>query len=111
VNYFLKLTGEHLWMQPRKVGAVLTSLGFSNRTRTNSGWVVTLDRRDVERVHHLAECYGIHNVGDPKLVVWQKKCPLCRATAEKNGRLDPGLPEGRVQTSLETLDLRKDLGI
>ena len=111
VNLFLKLAGEHLRMQPRKVGAVLTSLGFCNRTRTNSGWVITLNRGDVEKVHHLAECYGIHNVGDPKLVVWQKKCPLCRATAEKNGRLDPGLPEGMVETSLETLDVRKELGI
>ena len=69
-------------MQPRKVGAILTSLGLGNRTRTNSGWMVTLNRIDVERIHHLAECYGIHNVDDPKLIVWQEKCPLCRATAE-----------------------------
>jgi hypothetical protein len=42
VNYLLERAGESLRLQPRKVGAALTSLGFSSRKRTNSGWVVFL---------------------------------------------------------------------
>jgi hypothetical protein len=69
-----------------------------------------VNHSDVERIHHLAECYGIHNVEDPKLVVWQEKCPLCRATAEKNSRLAPALPEGMVGTGQERVYLHKEFG-
>jgi hypothetical protein len=37
VNRFLEQSGDRLLLMPRKVGAVLTSFGFTNRTRTNSG--------------------------------------------------------------------------
>jgi hypothetical protein len=51
VNTFLELEGEKLHLQPRKVGAVLTSLGFSSRARTNSGWILSLTRREAEKLH------------------------------------------------------------
>src|SRR5258707_314654 len=62
VNTFLELAGEQLRIQPRKVGAVVTSLGFSSHTRTNSGWVISLSRKDAERLHQLAVCYGIYGI-------------------------------------------------
>jgi hypothetical protein len=37
VNLFLQRSGESLRLQPRKVGAALSSLGISNRTRTKIG--------------------------------------------------------------------------
>jgi hypothetical protein len=37
VNYFLQRENETLRLQPRKVGAIVKSLGFSNRKRTHLG--------------------------------------------------------------------------
>jgi len=68
VNYFLQRAGEKLRLQPRKVGAVLKSLGFSHRKRTHLGWVLSLDQSDAEKIHQLAECYGIHDMSDRSLV-------------------------------------------
>ena len=45
LNNHLKLRGEGLRLQPRKVGAVLTSLGFSGRKRTNTGWTIQVFSR------------------------------------------------------------------
>jgi hypothetical protein len=60
VNLFLLRSGENLHLLPRKVGAVLTSLGFcAARTRTNHGWVISLNRQDAEKLHQLAACYGV----------------------------------------------------
>lgn len=104
VNYFLQLAGEGQRLQPRKVGAVLTSLGFSNRTRTNSGWVVDLKRSDAEKIHQLAECYGIQNMSEGTLMVSREDCELCRAAEERSPA--PTLPDGQECT---TVNLREAL--
>ncbi|MFY9529758.1 MAG: hypothetical protein WAR24_12685, partial [Candidatus Acidiferrales bacterium] len=54
VNWFLKKAGESLQLLPRKVGAVLASLGFLARSRTNVGWNISVNRGDVVKLHHLA---------------------------------------------------------
>jgi hypothetical protein len=104
VNIFLELEGEKLRLQPRKVGAVLTSLGFSSRTRTNSGWVLSLIRRDAEKLHQLAASYGVDRAGRSFRGISPDECPLCRAAGlDKKG---PVLAEGQWTIKV---NLRKEL--
>jgi hypothetical protein len=105
VNIFLELEGEKLRLQPRKVGAVLTSLGFSSRTRTNSGWVLSLIRRDAEKLHQLAASYGVDRTGRSFRGISPDECPLCRAAGlDKKG---PALAPKGTQTM--KVNLRKEL--
>jgi hypothetical protein len=105
VNTFLDLEGEKLRLQPRKVGAVLTSLGFSSRTRTNSGWVLSLIRRDAEKLHQLAASYGVDRAGRSFRGISPDKCPLCRAAG-----LDEMVPALAPEvTTRMKVDLRKEL--
>ena len=83
VNDLLKEAGERFHLQPRKVGAVLTSFGFSYRQRTKKGWIVCLTRSDQERVHELARCYGIDRLNDRHLRISPKECPICREMVSK----------------------------
>lgn len=100
VNFFLELAGEKLRLQPRKVGAVLTSLGFCSRARTNSGWVISLNRRDSEKLHQLAASYGIDGIGEGGICqignrlqkIGHDKCNLC--VVEGVGKKEPGPQEG-----------------
>ena len=59
VNSILRIEKQHFRLEPRKVGSVLTSMGFCDRKRTNSGWTVRLGSRDMEKIHQLAARYGI----------------------------------------------------
>jgi hypothetical protein len=89
VNHCLRLSGDKRCLQPRKVGAVLTSLGFSNRTRGNSGWCVFFLQGDMKKIHQLAENYGIDRASERvfEALVGRKfspeQCTLCQ-TALKN---------------------------
>ena len=96
VNYFLRRADEKVRLQPRKVGAVLKSLGFTNRRRTHLGWMVSLD-------HQLAECYGIDDMSDRSLVVSQEECALCREAAKRDSIISP-----RYRST--TVDMREVLG-
>lgn len=103
VNYFLRRAGEKLRLQPRKVGSVLKSLGFSNRKRTHLGWMLSIEQSDFEKIHQLAECYGIDAMSDRELVVSRQECALCRAAAKRDpaaGQLNRG----------RTIDVRDALG-
>lgn len=99
VNSFLKLAGENSRMQPRKVGAVLTSLGFSSRTRTNSGWVLSLNRRDAERLHQVAAIHGIDGMKGRFLRVSSADCELCRAVGFD--KKEPPLTEGTTRMQVD----------
>src|ERR1700674_5761827 len=83
VNFFLQRAGENMRMQPRKVGAALSSLGISNRTRTKSGWLLTVNRKDAEKIHQLAEHYGIERLEGRFQQVSPEECEMCRASAGK----------------------------
>ncbi len=105
VNMFLELEGQRLRLQPRKVGAVLTSLGFSSHSRTNSGYVISLNRQDAEKLHQLAACYGVDRAGRSFRGISPDECDLCRAAGlDKKGCAPP--PEG---TTRMEVDLRKEL--
>jgi hypothetical protein len=98
VNYFLQRAGKKPRLQPRKVGAVLKSLGFANRKRTHLGWMLSLDQGDAEKIHQLADCYGIHDMSDRALVVSRDECASCRTTAKRNSMLASPNPKGRSTT-------------
>jgi hypothetical protein len=99
VNFFLKLAGENLRLQPRKVGAVLTTLGFTSRTRTNSGWLLSLNQKDAERLHQLAASYGIDGIGKRFQTIPADKCSLCRAAGLD--KKEPEVPEGKRATEID----------
>jgi hypothetical protein len=99
VNHCLRLSGERMSLTPRKVGAVLTSLGFSNRTRGNSGWCVYFYQDDIKKIHQLAENYGIDRASQHLIesLVGRKflpeKCALCQAAVKKQTEFVPPLGE------------------
>lgn len=78
VNDFLEKAGERFRLEPRKVGSVLTSLGFQRRVRTNQGWVLYLDESDLRQIHQLAKAYGIDNLPSKWLRVPLEECRLCQ---------------------------------
>jgi hypothetical protein len=49
--------GEPSGLNERKVGDVLTSLGLTNRSRKNIGYVLWLSRSDRVRIHEMARDY------------------------------------------------------
>jgi hypothetical protein len=94
VNLFLRNAGERSLL-PRKVGAVLTSLGFANKRRTNSGYVLYLSQQDAEKLHQLAACYGIDGFKDRFLGMSPEDCSLCRAAGlHKKGPDLASMPAG-----------------
>jgi hypothetical protein len=100
VNDLQEQAGERLRLQPRKVGAVLTSLGFSNRKRLNSGWVAYFGRDDARKIHQLSERYGIENLNETRLIVPRETCELCMAEKAKRP------PTAKGYTSIP-VDLRE----
>jgi hypothetical protein len=62
VNVDLASRGEPSRLNERKFGDVLTSLGLTNRTRKNVGYVLWLNRADRERIHQMARDYGVGDV-------------------------------------------------
>jgi hypothetical protein len=91
VNDILKGGGEKMQLLPRKTGSVLTSMGFSHRTRTNTGWTLRLDRQDIERIHQLVACYGIDEFKG-QFTVSRENCEFCRAAGvdKDKEKLDGG---------------------
>jgi hypothetical protein len=108
VNLFLQKVGERSLL-PRKVGAVLTSLGFANKRRTNSGWVLYLSQQDAEKLHQLAACYGIDGFKDRFLGMSPEDCSLCRAAGlHKKGPDLPPVPPG-YQVTTQAVNMRGKL--
>lgn len=105
VNRFLGEMGENLRLQPRKIGAVLTSLGFSNRTRTNSGWVLSLTRQDAEKLHQLVASYGMDGFRERMLSVAPDDCSLCRAAGVRSKKAESEIPGG----TMEEVDLLRTM--
>jgi hypothetical protein len=106
VNMLLAEMHENLRLQPRRVGAVLTSLGFSNRTRTNLGWTISVSRQDAEKLHQLAACYGVDGFTDRLLSISPNDCSLCQAAGLSGKRADPEIPGATT----EEIDFWRELG-
>lgn len=77
-NAILDEAGEHLHVNPREVGAILTSLGFTGRKRTNKGWVISSDNKQWVHAHSLVGAYGIGPL--PPIVErnLRRNCDDCR---------------------------------
>ncbi len=77
VNKILRETGERLRLQPRKVGAVLTSFGISHRKRTSYGYRILLEEADQVTIHKLADAHGIDHRLDYPVRIMRQECHLC----------------------------------
>lgn len=73
MNLDLERCGEPSGLNERKVGDILTSLGLTNRSRQNVGYVLWLYSSDRERIHEMARNYEIYNPTDPA-----QNCEVCR---------------------------------
>jgi hypothetical protein len=79
VNLILETGGEHLRLSPRKVGAVLSSFGFTWKQRTNRGWRLVLESAEQAKIHKLLEIHGIDLKLDRFLRAgFSASCPLCQ---------------------------------
>jgi hypothetical protein len=82
VNQILIQSGERMHLEPRKVGAILTSLGFFERVRTNRGFEIALDLETRRRVHSLVEKFGNQCVTKWILTMGAGECELCASNAD-----------------------------
>jgi len=101
VNADLKKAGARFDLTPRGVGAALSSLGITNRMRTNLGCVVLIDLKQQKRIHKLIEDYGVDNDSYLPDQVWCKACKLCDPKKDvRNYSLrplpKPAVPEGNL---------------
>jgi hypothetical protein len=95
VNSDLESRGERCRVTERKLGDLLTSLSFPNRTRKNTGYVLWLDRADRERLHASARDHRVDEIGADL----QAKCELCAkasAPPPKSAPADPQIEEREV---------------
>ncbi len=59
INRTLALIGDPMRLNPREVGAALTTLGVTSRKRCARGWEVLITDQDKKTIHQLVEKYGI----------------------------------------------------
>jgi hypothetical protein len=59
VNLNLEFMQETFRLNAHEVGRALTSLGFTNRKRTNAGFTLWLDLETRKRIYNLAHAYAI----------------------------------------------------
>jgi len=86
-NVFLLQAGERMHLEPRKVGAILTSLGFCDRVRTNRGSGIALNLETRKRVHSLVEKFGNQCVANWISTVGTGECELCASYADEFERI------------------------
>ena len=58
VNSSFDLAAKDFGLAPARVGAALTSLGLTDRQRTNTGWYLVLDTKAQKHIHELIAAYG-----------------------------------------------------
>lgn len=81
-NLNLTSSGERFRLNEKNVSGLLKSFGFLNRKRTNSGWVVLIDRAARALVHRLASDYGLNTLS-PDLI--SKPCEFCNVQKSDEG--------------------------
>ena len=80
VNIRLELLRETFRLNAHEVGRALTSLGFTNRKRTNGGFVLWVDLDTRRRIHKLVDAYGIDPLGRFRDYRFNRECELCMAS-------------------------------
>jgi hypothetical protein len=77
VNFNLESLKENFRLNAHEVGRALTSLGFTNRKRTNAGFILWLDRGTRKRIHDLAHTYAIDQGTEFQEESFRNGCELC----------------------------------
>jgi hypothetical protein len=78
VNLNLERLQETFRLNAHEVGRALTSLGFTNRKRTNEGFILWLDLRTRKRIHNLAHDYAIDQESRFLEEGFGNGCQLCK---------------------------------
>ncbi len=84
VNLNLELLHETFRLNAHEVGRALTSLGFTNRKRTNVGFILWLDLRTRMRIHKIAHDYGIDQESRFRGESFGNDCDLCKYQEASN---------------------------
>jgi hypothetical protein len=99
VNFNLEQLQETFRLNAHAVGRALTSLGFTNRKRTNAGFILWLDLGTRVRIHNLAHAYAIDQESQFQEQGFGNGCGLCNkapkaASTEKKGDSGIGSEQG-----------------
>lgn len=89
INLNLAASRERFRLNEKAVSGVLKTFGFLNRKRTNSGWVVLIDRAARKRAHELLSLYGLD--APSAYLPSQGACELCESSQVSDSR-DPKPP-------------------
>ena len=84
INFNLERLQETFRLNAHEVGRALTSLGFTNRKRANSGFILWLDLRTRKRIHDLAHAYAIDQGDELQEEGFRSSCELCRNRGDSN---------------------------
>jgi hypothetical protein len=79
VNLRLELLRETFRLNAHEVGRALTSLGFTNRKRTNAGFILWVDLDTRRRIYKLADSYGTDPLGRFRDHRFDHECEMCKA--------------------------------
>jgi len=74
-NANLQRRGEPGRVSEKKFSNILTSLKLTSRTRTNSGYVLWLNRETREQIHSIARLYGVNTGLTPNMTA---DCEFCQ---------------------------------
>ena len=90
VNFNLEWLQENFRLNAHAVGRALTSLGLTNRKRTNAGFILWLDQGTRRRIHNLAHAYAIDQESQFQKDGFGNGCELCNkapkpSSTEKKG--------------------------
>ncbi len=98
VNSLLRATDEGFRATPRKVGAVLTSLGLTDRQRTNTGWYLVLDRKAQKHIHELILAYGVDNKIGQVAAESRQRCDFCMGIKEPQVKIEYRVADNGIST-------------
>jgi hypothetical protein len=84
VNLKLGLLRETFRLTPHEVGRSLTSLGFTNRKRTNVGFTLWLDLTTRKRIHKIAHDYDVDQESRFGGEGIGNDCELCKSPGAAN---------------------------
>ena len=98
VNLNLEWLQETFRLNAHEVGRVLTSIGFTDRKRTNAGFILWLDLRTRKRTHNLAHAYAIDQESQFQEDGFGEGCDLCKNPASSN----PSSAEKKGDSEIES---------
>ena len=84
VNLSLEWMRENFRLNAHAVGRALTSLGLTNRKRTNAGFILWLEQGTRRRIHNLAHAYAIDQESQFQKEGFGNGCELCSKPVESN---------------------------